>query len=863
MYAQQHQWTTGGGSFFAPPVGYNARETVHELATDDNGNLYALVEFMGQGSINFGGTNFNLQSPVSSQYRAKTALLSYNCAGQLRWGKIIEGNDDIRILGLVYDGRGNVYIAGAVSGGGSAQIRYFDSDSTMYSNFYASWLIKYDTLGNYKWMRAQGENTASSSSALGNRDGKLVMSDTLIHYVKSVLVSGVQLMPGVTSLKGIYDFVYTPSGNLLSATKLGTDTTLILNSNYPVTIHDPTGELYLTVLKHDPYGLGQGVAVFDASRNLISYDTIFTTGPFYGGSNRVCVFREGDYKYVFGSNTIGSGASCTFMGQSFTGTINASGHRFSFVMKLDMANNLVWRKQINPRIATGQGIETIYGGLHKGKLILSGIISSGIIVGSDTLVATGNKPPIVILDTLGNLQKMDYWQTNEQPPAIDAAGRIAVHNGSIYLGGIVTDSIWGGSSGYRSRGGPTDFFVGKYGYSCNCAPPASSFTQTTSAGGLISFAFTGTTTGIDSVVWAFGDGTTATGIAAAHTYAPGNYTACATVYNSCGPTQACQPVSVACAQPNAAFTYTTNNTMLNTTYTGSTPVDSIRWTFGNGATASGSTATQNYTQAGTYNVCAIAYRGCGGDTICQAVTVTCPVVTAAYSYTANNTTLSTTYTGSTPVDSIRWTFGNGATASGSTAMQNYTQAGTYNVCAIAYRGCGRDTACQAVTVICPAPAASFTHTANALTASVTYTGTTPVDSVTWSFGDGTTATGNTAGHTYTTEGTYMICATAYNICGSDSICQSITLQTTGIGNIPGSANISLYPNPANQSLIIADAPRGTLIEIYNSSGKRTLSATLRGGKDVVDVSNMAAGVYLIRFTVKEGGQSSTARFVKR
>src|SRR5581483_2633643 len=62
---------------------------------------------------------------------------------------------------------------------------------------------------------------------------------------------------------------------------------------------------------------------------------------------------------------------------------------------------------------------------------------------------------------------------------------------------------------------------------------------------IIGFTYTGSTAGIDSVVWAFDDGHSATGMTAIHTYtASGIYRACATVYTDCGNDIYCKDVAV-------------------------------------------------------------------------------------------------------------------------------------------------------------------------------------------------------------------------------------------------------------------------------------------------------------------------------
>jgi hypothetical protein len=53
---------------------------------------------------------------------------------------------------------------------------------------------------------------------------------------------------------------------------------------------------------------------------------------------------------------------------------------------------------------------------------------------------------------------------------------------------------------------------------------------------------------IDSVRWDFGDGTMSNGITVSHNYAAnGNYTACATAYNSCGYSLSCKAVNIVIA----------------------------------------------------------------------------------------------------------------------------------------------------------------------------------------------------------------------------------------------------------------------------------------------------------------------------
>lgn len=538
LRAQNHQWLTGGGSSFATPPGYSALEQVRETTIDSNGNIYVLAEIMASGSITFDTLTLPIHTGIVSRYRAKVALLSYNCSGRIRWGKIIEGNNDMRFAGLVYS-NGHVYISGGGLNAG-ADIRYFGSDSTMTGSYHSSWLIKYDTLGAMQWMRSQNANTVPSYGPAGNWYNKLLMQDTLIHCIKSVFGSGAQLSPTVISQRGIYDYTYTPRGDLLSVVRLPlTDSMLVLNITVPSSLHSPTNML-LIALTNVETNQSSGVAIFDANRNLLRFDTLSTTGTAFAGNN-VSSFRSGNAIYTFCNYY---GTNCTYRGQTFNYQFTPLDGRFGFVMKTDLNNNLIWKRLLSSA-APGAGLQTWSASLDGEKMAFTGYARSVVIVNDTLLIpGTSSKIPIVIMDSSGNVQKMDYWNNNNPAAGLEGGMTVSLYNGSAYIGGVVSDSIWAGSYGYKNHGGPTDILLAKYGYTCNCTQPLASFTQAAGSNGQISFTFTGTTAGIDSIRWQFGDGSTSTAVSPSHTYAAGSYNACVTVYNSCGNSHSCQPVTI-------------------------------------------------------------------------------------------------------------------------------------------------------------------------------------------------------------------------------------------------------------------------------------------------------------------------------
>ncbi len=114
---------------------------------------------------------------------------------------------------------------------------------------------------------------------------------------------------------------------------------------------------------------------------------------------------------------------------------------------------------------------------------------------------------------------------------------------------------------------------------------------------------------------------------------------------------------------------------------------SVTWDFGDGATASGLTATHIYEQAGTFTATVAADNGRGASTATCMVTVV-PACTAAEIVTMTASTMNPdTHTevrfnanvqGTAPV-TYRWDFGDGATSTEANPSHTFARAGTYTV----------------------------------------------------------------------------------------------------------------------------------------------------------------------------------------
>lgn len=164
---------------------------------------------------------------------------------------------------------------------------------------------------------------------------------------------------------------------------------------------------------------------------------------------------------------------------------------------------------------------------------------------------------------------------------------------------------------------------------------------------------------------------------------------------------------------------------------------------------------------------------------------------------------------------------------------------------------------------CSLPNASFSYTATGTNAySFTYTGSTPVDSVRWEFGDGTIVSGLTASHTYSTPPPYTPSIVVYNSCGIVVDYRHIT-GSTGIDGTEWTSTVLIYPNPTKDYFTVEGAGIGTEAVMYNTLGQAVITKRISALKESINVTSLPAGVYVIHFTTTEGNKGSVKVLVEK
>jgi hypothetical protein len=527
LYAQQYKWVTGGGSSAAIQ---NLEETVTDMCTDDNGNVYALSLV---GDYNIEADTFFMASAFNTGMNPIPHILftSYNCDGTMRFAKLLEADNSARSLGIAYD-KGKVYVSGSLRGV-NKRIGY---DASFNMQHQCAFLAKFDTSGQYNWTQFIGPDIFNTFLNVGGR-GKLAIDGQGNIHCYAYVGGGVQLTSTVLSTKGNYDLKYDVNGSLLSATRLQLADTNFFVKN--VAVDKQTNKTYaiMEISGGTTTKSGSYLVAYDPGGNLLWLDSL---KAYTGLSN--LRFKAGEGLYVVG----GAGGLQTFkFGSLAVSNTSYPTGALSTVSKVDPSDGSVkWIRQVNG--STGINAFGDLELLAGNKIAVVGLFNGKAKYKTDSItVPPGGTyhPLLFIIDTAGNLVKLDQLYATGG----SNSGLVMTkdNKNSLYLGGFTSSSITatGLTTPYVTNGS-TDFFVVKYGYECCTVPTVANFTAVVPNGKVGYFTFTGTSA-YDSLIWNFGDGATDTAKNPSHVYSVSDtYTVCVTVYSECGTDTKCQKVVI-------------------------------------------------------------------------------------------------------------------------------------------------------------------------------------------------------------------------------------------------------------------------------------------------------------------------------
>ena len=275
-------------------------------------------------------------------------------------------------------------------------------------------------------------------------------------------------------------------------------------------------------------------------------------------------------------------------------------------------------------------------------------------------------------------------------------------------------------------------------------------------------------------------------------------------------------------------------------------------TTGNSWSTSSTSQAITVATSGSYSVTVTDNNGCSATSTATIVNVSsAPAPTINASATAACSGETVTLTSST-ADAYLWSNGDTTQAIQVTASGNFSVITTNsNAC----DGVGTSVQTTVTFTTTPSAAASFSTNGNVVTFTNTSTG---ASSYSWDFSDFTNSSAASPSHAFISNGSYPVILTAINGACTDTLLLTVNI-TVGIEELMGLNNISIYPNPANENLVVAfDNQSDSAFKLLVSDRVGRIIQTIYVQDEdqnfvTMNVSSLANGMYSILFV----GQNSS------
>lgn len=294
---------------------------------------------------------------------------------------------------------------------------------------------------------------------------------------------------------------------------------------------------------------------------------------------------------------------------------------------------------------------------------------------------------------------------------------------------------------------------------------------------------------------------------------------------------------------------------------------SYAWTFGDGSTGTGASTTHTYSDDGSYAWTLRISDGDGGvATTSGTVTITnsAPSVTAlslpttAEGSTATLSATVSSWSGDTLT--YAWDFGDGSTSTATKPTHAWTDDGSYTVSVVVTDEEGSSSTLSGTMVVTNAlPVASFSvsvadeGSASSFYGAATDAGSADTFTYAWDFGDGSTDTGETAFHTFATDGSYTVTLTVTDSDGGvDTEVQVVTVGNAAPTFSSVSGSSALVEGDSGSFSALATDPGGDALSYSWDFGDGST-----GSGASVSHAWSQDGTYTVKVTASDGTASVT------
>ena len=366
--------------------------------------------------------------------------------------------------------------------------------------------------------------------------------------------------------------------------------------------------------------------------------------------------------------------------------------------------------------------------------------------------------------------------------------------------------------------------------------------------------------------WIFGDGSPASSdLAPVHLYqSPGDYDVCLTITDNCQSITNCQTIEVRCTPPTPNFNLEADELEVRFFDASEGAPTAWTWSLGDGNQSVDSAFTYSYDLPGTYEICLRVSNICGGQDQmkCQSITLTCTPPDAAFGFETEDLVLHLIDSSTLSTTSWLWEFGDGDSSNVANPSHQFAEAGQYEVCLRSSNVCGSTQTCTLINVGCAPPIARFTAMGEELQQVFQDSSLNSPATWLWTFGDGSRSNLQAPEYTYTESGTYEVCLTVENPCGSDQSCQELTIINTNTLDPSQRQWYRIFPNPSKGTTYLSwNASPPKQIDIFSSQGKLLKQIAVSPSMmSPLAIDLAPIGLYLIR--VRTHGQETWLKWIK-
>ncbi len=138
----------------------------------------------------------------------------------------------------------------------------------------------------------------------------------------------------------------------------------------------------------------------------------------------------------------------------------------------------------------------------------------------------------------------------------------------------------------------------------------------------------------------------------------------------------------------------------------------------------------------------------------------------------------------------------------------------------------------------------------------------------WDFGDGNTSTQQNPTHTYAADGTYGVCLTITDTCGTDFDCETVVVISTGIDENNLDQNLHVYPNPAKDLLQIElshNSQQDFELKLVDLTGKIVMNKSMTNASAqlvTLNTSALAEGIYSLHVNTNNASVARKVTIIK-